>query len=438
MAYLSDNLLQVQDAADHERQQLMAKSLCYYDGDEPREILKVKRGEPDDNVSINYSEAIVEKGVSFLFGDELDIEIGGEGDETGEALLDEVWPEDDRHADLIDLGTNGGIFGHAWLKIVLENNKPTVCILDPLNMSAQWDPKNYKKVLRYRNQYNTTDEQGKPIIWREDTEPDGPNWIIREFYSRPDSAIWVPAGETPWPYPFAPVFECKNLPKPNEFYGRADLSKYVLALIYYIARVDSLVNKIIRVHASPKPVARGMRPQDLKVGTDETLFLPAMENELKLLEMTGDLLGAMAFRKQLREALSEVSHVPEVATGKLENVGQLSGLALKILYGPLVDQTSKKRRLYGKLIKNLVRGLLAISGKPEQDVRINWPNVLPGDEKAATDTAIAKKQIGVSEDTLMRELGYDPDNEREKKKLDQEDMASTMLGAFEKGQTTND
>jgi hypothetical protein len=434
MGYLSNNLIQARDAADTERQMLMAKACRYYDGDEPKDILTVKPGGPDDNTIINYSETIVDKGVSFLFGDELNIEIGGEEDETGEEYLETVWPEDDRHCDLIDLGTNGGVFGHAWLKITLDNDKPTVMVLDPLNMSADWDPKNYKRVLRYRNQYSTTDDAGNPIIWREDTEPDGLNWIIREYWSKPDMAGWISAGTTPWPYPFAPVFECKNLPKPNEFYGRADLSKFVLSITYYIARVDSLINKIIRAHAGPKPVARGLKQQDLKIGIDDVLFLPDKDTTLELLEMEGDLLNALAFRKQLREALSEASHVPEVATGKLESVGQLSGLALKILYGPLLDQTSKKRRLYGKMIKHLVKALLAIGGKGEKDVKLNWPNALPGDDAANVTTAEGKKRLGVSEDTLLRELGYDPEHEREKRELDSEDMASTMLDKFARGE----
>jgi SPP1 Gp6-like portal protein len=434
MSYLSNQLKGLQDAAETERQLMMAKALNYYDGAEPKQILKVGENQIDDNIACNYSSTIVDKGVSFLFGEELDIEIGAEGDKSGEEFLKKTWPEDERHVDFIDLGTNGGIFGHAWLKIMLTDDRPEICILDPLNMSAKWDPKNYKRVERYRNQYNTRDENDKPIIWREDTERQGNQWIIRQYKSTPDSSTWIPMGSIDWNYEFAPVFECKNLPKANEFYGRADLSRYVLSLIYYIARVDSLINKIIRAHASPKPVARGLKKQELEVGTDQTLFLPDKEQSLELLEMTGDLAGAMNFRKQLREALSEVSHVPEIATGKLDGVGTLSGLALKILYGPLIDQTAKKRRLYGKLIKDLTRALLVIGKKGEQEVRLNWPNPLPGDDTEAANVALIKKQIGVSSDTLLREMGYDPDVELPAREAELEAAAQRAERAFNGGQ----
>lgn len=434
MAILADNLRDASRAADAQRAVWLAKALSYYDGDGPGQILTVKRGGPDDNVAVNYASTIVDKGAAFLFGCEADIEIGPQDDFAGEDYLDSIWQEDERAVDLLDLATNGGIFGHAWAKIVLNEGIPQVVILDPLNMSAQWDPKNYKRVLRYRNQYNTTDASGQPIIWREDTERNGAQWVIREYSSRPDAAGWTLEATTDWPWPFAPVFECKNLPKANEFYGRADLSRFVLSLCFYLARVDSLINRIIRAHAGPKPIAKGIAEQDLKVGIDETLFLPSPEQDLKLLEMSGDLNGALAFRKQLREALAEVSHVPEIASGKLDGVGTLSGLALKILYGPLVDQTERKRRLYGKLLKDLVRALLVIGQTAaEQPIEINWPTIIPGDEKEAADVALVKHQLGVSADTLLREMGYDAEAEAEKYAAEQDQAMARAESAFNRG-----
>lgn len=413
---------------------LLAKALAYYDGDEPKNLLKTKPGGPDDNTVVNCAATIVDKGVAFLFGEELDIEIGDEDDETGEGILNDLWPEDARHVDLIELGTNGGVFGHAWAKIVLDNGQPSVLILDPLNMSAEWDRRDYRRVNLYRNQYNTTDDAGNPIVWREDTERAGAQWVIKEYWSRPDMSGWVLQGTTDWPWPFAPVFECKNLPKPNEYYGKADLSKYVLHLCYYLARTDSLINRIIRAHASPKPIARGIAEQDLKTGTDDVLFLPSPEQDLKLLEMEGDLAGALAFRKQLRESLAEVSQVPEIATGKTESLGQLSGLALKILYGPLVDRTAQKRRLYGRLIKSLVRALFVVAGQEEPDVELHWPESVPSDSVEAANVTLLKKQIGVSVDTLLREMGYDAETELDKGASEAEEALARQERAFNRGQ----
>ncbi len=426
------------ELAERDRAEIMARAISYYEGLGPSRMLITRPGDPDDNLAIGYASTIVDKGASFLFGASPDIEIKGvQGDEeAGERYLDQVWEEEMRAVDLLELATNGGIFGHAWVKIATSNGLPTVLVLDPQNMSAEWDPRNYRQIWRYRNQYNTVDERGEPIIWREDTERMGRGWIIQEFYSRPDKTNWIPAGPPiEWPYEFAPIFECKNLPKASEFYGKADLCRPVLALCHYIARVDSLINRIIRVHAYPKPVAKGMREQDLKVGTDQILFLPQVEQDLKLLEMTGDLTAAMNFRKQLREALAEISQVPEIATGKIESVGQLSGLALKILYGPLLDRTYTKQKLYGRMIKQIVRALLVIGQvTPDAQINLKWPSPLPGDDRADAETAILKKQVGVSEESLLRELGYDPDDEKAKTQAAGDALADKLLTAFDRNQ----
>lgn len=424
---------QVKDA-EHERQMLGRKALLAYTGQTPP-VLKVKPGDPDDNVYVNYSEVIVDKGVDFLFGQGLKISIGKESDKRGEARLEDLWPEEQRSEDLLDLGTNGGIFGHAWVKLAITEGMPEVVVLDPLNMSAKWERSNYKRVRLYRNQYNTVDENDRPIVWREEFSNRGDHWVIQEYYSRPSGTEWIPAGPAViWSYPFPPVFQCKNLPAPNEFYGRPDLSRYVLALIHYLARVDSLINRILRVHAFPKPIAKGLKKQDLQISTDEVLFLPDKEQDLKLLEMAGDLEAARLYRRELRQALAEVSHVPEVVTSKLETVGPLSGRALRILYGPLIDRTERKRRLYGRLIADLIGAILHIGGAPNEMVQLMWPEVLPADEVEKSNTALIKRQLGVSQETLLRELGYDPEAEKLRRKDEDRNLGEQLLRQFDAGE----
>lgn len=421
-------------AAEADRQHRMMKAQAAFDGQYDAQ-LKTEPGKPDDNTDPNYAAVIVQNGVDFLFGKGVDVEIGGDEDTEGpaEKYLNTIWPEEERTCDLIDLATNGAIHGHAWLKIVLTNDVPSVMVMDSMNLSAEWDSDNYKQPLRYFNQYNTV-VNGKPKIRRERVERQGAGWVIYYEESQPDSNVWTQfAPPVIWNYPFAPFFHCKNLPAPNEFYGKPDLTTNVLRLIHRLHRLDGLIDKIIRAHASPKPVARGMRPQELKTGTEDTLFLPDKEQELTLLEMTGDLTNALERRRMLRETLAEISHVPEIATGKTDNIGKLSGLALQILYSPLLKQTDKKRLTYGLLIVQVVKALLVIGRQKDDAVTLNWSNPLPRDTQSEVDGALSKKQLGISEDSLMRELGYDPEVEREKRKLDSQTMGQQILSAFNEG-----
>jgi hypothetical protein len=152
--------------------------------------------------------------------------------------------------------------------------------------------------------------------------------------------------------------------------------------------------------------------------------------------MEGDLEQARNFRKDLREALSEVTHVPEVTTGKTDNVGQLSGRAMRILYGPLIDQTKRKRRLYGRMIKELVGNLLVVGGQTAAaptamggqtvPVSISWGESLPADDLEQAQVAVLKKQFGYSNDTLIKQTGGNPDTERTQRQADAEESARTL------------
>src|SRR5690606_15610206 len=104
--------------------------------------------------------------------------------------------------------------------------------------------------------------------------------------------------------------------------------------------------------------------------------------------------------ERLREALHEVARVPEVATGRMENVGQLSGVALSILYQPLIEKTETKRCTYGDLLVELNRRMLALGGFGEDNITVlHWPELLPGDVLQERQAALLDHQLGVSAST---------------------------------------
>jgi hypothetical protein len=441
---ISDTLKQNDQLAVTQRTEMMRKACGAYQGTDLflNRPLKLTAGKPDDNVAINYSETIVDKGVSFLFGDDLKITAGKP--ETPEAdayaaYLEQVWPEDIRGEDLLDLGTNGGIFGHVWAKIAIDAGVPSVVVGDPECYTAEWAPDNYKKVVRYLNTYRTTID-GKPVLRRENTyQVNASAWQTDLEQSTADAPTWTRLESYPWPFPFAPVVHCKNLPTPNQFYGKPDLTKHVLALVYYINRVNSLINRIVRAHSAPKPIATGQAKCNVELGTDNMLFHAKQRCADQAARNEGDLEQARNFRKDLREALSEVTHVPEVTTGKTDNVGQLSGRAMRILYGPLIDQTKRKRRLYGRMIKELVGNLLVVGGQTAAaptamggqtvPVSISWGESLPADDLEQAQVAVLKKQFGYSNDTLIKQTGGNPDTERTQRQADAEESANKCAGS---------
>lgn len=392
------------------REHIALETLSHYEGTQPP-VLKIDPRYPiDDNIFVNYPEMIVDRGVTFLFGSGVDISVDDAG---AQQLLWNLWPWEQMQEDLLDLATDGAIFGDAWLEVrINENLVPEVLTLDPSRWFKITDPDDYRRIRAYRCQYRKSDGR----LYRQEIRHDAAGgWIIEELESLDGKRFYQIAEPVSWPFAFSPVMTCKNLPKSKSPYGRPDLTRPVLALCRYIARTDSLIGKIVRVHGSPKAYATGISRQDLEIGVDTTIFLKNPDATLNLLEMKGDLAGALAFRAQLRQSLAEVSKVPEIASGNLDRIGQLSGRAMQILYGPLIKQTEQKRRLYGRLIQNAVRGLLAAGGVKNAErltIELQWPAALPPDPREEAELGLIYQQLGVSNDTILSKLGFDAEFEK--------------------------
>mgnify|MGYP003751303469 CR=1 FL=1 len=419
-----------------ERQMRFRRAWEAYHGQGPRP-LKTLPGKVDDNVRVNYAKLIVNKGVSFLFGQDVTFELDETRQTAAEQWLQACWDELGGMLLLQKLALNGGVCGHAWAKLAPAPQGmlyPRVIVLDPANVSVGLALDDIERVEWYRIQYTAVDPRnGEPVTRRQWIERDGPQWLIVDEESRKGGA-WRRLGETPWPYAWAPIIDCQNLPLPNEYWGASDLEDDVLELSRSIDFVLSNTARIIRFHAHPKTWARGVHGSDLKVGVDEMILLQSENGELHNLEMQSDLGSSIAFYERLREALHEVSQVPEVATGKLEGIGALSGLALQILYQPLMEKTEVKRRTYGGLLVELNRRLLEMGGwGPDQRTVLHWPAMLPTDPMAERQVAVLDEQLGVSRDTLLQQLGYDPDLEREKRGVQEAETMARLIDEIEHG-----
>ncbi len=399
--------------------------------------LKVKLNQPDDNVLVNFARVVVDKGVSFLFGQDVAFEISETEETAAEEWLDACWDANRKMTTLQKLALNGAVTGHAFVKIVPQQGAyPRLVVLDPSTVTVRWETDDIQQVVSYRIQYPAIDpDTGKPMAVRQLIERDSQVWRITDQVSRADSTTWTTTSEAVWPHPWPPIADCQNLPAPNEYWGISDLEDDVLQLNHSINFVLSNLARIIRYHAHPKTWGRGFTANQLNIAVDETIVLPSADAELRNLEMVSDLSSSIALYERLREALHEVSRVPEVATGKLENVGSLSGVALQILYQPLIEKTETKRRTYGDLLIELNRRLLALGGYGEDNRTVlHWPELLPGDPKAEAETALLHQQLGVSQATILEKLGYNPELEAQKREAGSQQLGATMLSAFEQGQ----
>lgn len=407
---------------------------AYYGKTKP--ALKVLEGQQDDNVRINYARMIVDKGVSFLFGKNIEFELDETEVTDAEVYLDTVWQKNKKMSLLQNAALVGGVTGHCFVKIVNEQPYPRLVVIDSETVTVSLAPDDLQQVLSYQIAYTGKDPKtGKPVGVRQVIERDGMRWRIVDQVGDLERLVWSTVGEAVWPYDFAPIVDCQNLPAPGEFWGQSDLEDDVIEIIRAINFVASNTARIIRFHAHPKTWGRGFTAKDLRIGVDETIILPGENAELRNLEMQSDLASSLRYLEMLRQALHEISRVPEVATGNLERAGSLSGVALQILYQPLLEKINTKRLLYGNMLVELNRRLLAIGGYGDDlNTTLHWQEILPQDPMQERRAALIDMQLGVSQDTLLQRLGYDPDLERQKREVAGAELGEQILTAFDRGQ----
>lgn len=97
---------------------------AYY-GQHPKP-LKVKSGQPDDNVIVNFARVVVDKGVSFLFGQDVGFELDETDTTPAEEWLAGCWKANRKSTLLQKLALNGAVCGHAFVKIVPGNPYPRI------------------------------------------------------------------------------------------------------------------------------------------------------------------------------------------------------------------------------------------------------------------------------------------------------------------------
>ena len=365
----AQHLYEMAERDERERLDRYKRAWEAYRGELP-DTLKVKRGQPNDNVQASKCRVIVDTAVSFLFGQNIEFEVDREGQTPEEEWLDACWDANRKMTLLNKLGVNGAVCGHTFIKVVPNHPEtapyPRLIVLDPANVSCTWDDDDVEVVREYRIQWNAIDPATrKPVVRRQVvTRQDNGYWLIQDFMSLPASYTnrWILTGEQLWAYSWSPILDCQNIAVPNEFWGEADIPADIINLTQ--SRNFALSNwaRIVKYQAHQRLWGKGFRADDFKFGIDDVMIIESDAGQLGTIEPTANMAGLSDLDRRLDEAIHEGSRTPAIATGKVEGVGQLSGVALQILYGPLVQKIEAKRQTYGDMLRKLCRHLLELGG----------------------------------------------------------------------------
>lgn len=433
----------------------------------------IQDGPSNDNVKVNPARAIINTGVYFLFGHELKFQISpdaaeryGSGatdasksepnkvaDPDWLKALNKAWKANRKKSFLFNLGLSGAIHGTPFVKFIpngagMNNQYPELQILDPANVEVEWDPNDCNKVLKFCIEYVTEDDTEKPILRTQeitankDAENRVTSWTIQD-YEQPmtfeTNLGYLPSGgeKTPvgppveWEYSWPPIEYCQNIELPHMFYGLPDLDMSSVEVIESIQRSMSSMNKIVRIHASPRMFAKNVLPDqvnEIDVSADNIITLPNMEADLAVLQTLQNLSPSIQYAEKQREMLLEMVQVPSIALGQFESASTaISGVTLSILYAPILQKTDLKRVSYGDMIERINYKMLALMGHDDIDTYedqliLVWPEAMPGSAYLERQTLSQDQMLGASNYTLLSRLGYDPKEERKHFLEEQEEM----------------
>lgn len=445
--------------ADLNRKRRMADAWKSYRG-EFAKPLKVDRDQPDDNVIANFCGPIVDKGASWLFGQVLKIEVVEASTIDVAPLQDFVtglWGDDDDKMSLLsDAADNGGVCGQAFVKLIPAQGQmkyPRIVVLDPQIVRIVTAPDDCSLILAYVIEYAAGDIQKRQIIARVD--PDGLAGIAGEYdlddtwtitnYTRDgrngqQQGAWTQVGavET-WHYPFAPVFTCKNLPNPNESWGTPDLTPDLIDQNKTLNFLLSNLSRIIKYHGHPKTWAKGLGASQISIGVDDLIVLSSPDAQIGVLTPMENFSGILSVVGTIMSNIDQQSRVPAVALGRqdqLPRLGNISGVALSLMFQPLIEKTEQKRRNYGKMIREItvaalvLAGLVAVAQMEDCKIGLHWAPLLPADNLVAAQEALILQQLDVSQATIFAGLGLDAADEADKKQTEDQ----KKLTAYARGQ----
>lgn len=448
---------------DKARQKKIACAWKAYDGELDPPLQKTPEG-LDPNVMTNQCGPVVDRGVEFLFGLELEIAVEEGAPAEAQQIVDKIWGRKEARLPLLQkLAMNGAMAGQAFLRIVPgDDGSYRLVAVDPCIVFVQTMPQDCETVLLYcieycvhqnvRGQANPQQiyyrEEIKRIDphdqWRgndyddeeeyEDVSPDGIDrdvtWLMQHWTRVGDRGPWTAAGEPiKWPYPFPPIFSCQNLPRPNNFWGKPDITPDVIGVNQALNLEQSCMNLDILLYGQPILYSTGTGEQIIDIKPGKIIGLPLTESKIVAVPIASDLANSLKFAADLRSSIDEQTGVPGVATGRIADMprGNLSGIAIELLFMALLKKNGKKRCTYGELIIDVSKALFVLCGlSGEIDITLAWQDPLPHNNLESAQAAVMMQQLSISNTTLQRELGYDPEEELALKQTEDERKLASL------------
>ncbi|MHC4151290.1 MAG: phage portal protein [Planctomycetota bacterium] len=216
---------------------------------------------------------------------------------------------------------------------------------------------------------------------------------------------------------FMPVVHIQNIAQPYYYEGLSDVEPLMGLQDELNTRLSDRANRIT-FQSFKMYLGKGIEGfEDRPVSPGRMWYTDNPEANIEEFGGDGECPSENHHISEIREALDKASGITPIAAGILRGkVGNLtSAVALKLTLMGMLSKTERKRYTYGDGLKKICRMILRMldtSGiyrttSRDREIEIIFPSPLPENLMEKLREAKMKKELGVSTEQVLRELGYE-------------------------------
>jgi hypothetical protein len=363
-------------------------------------------------LKFNFNAPIVDLSAGWFASRDLDWEVANNPDATQEAYA--IWKKSGSNLSLLEAARCCGIQGDIVLLITQDKERrPVFEFVDAAICFPVFEGNNYQSLQSLEICYEYPAEDGKPIIHR-------------EFYGKTQLEVYENniLIETTT-YDRIPACWIRNKSIKGLPFGISDIEP-VFELVEEYDHLASKQTRIVDYYASPNITATGVTKGSFAKDVNSIYYLPAGA-EMKFLEWSGNVPMVGEQLTNIRGSIEEISQVPAVAFGRSGGAStNISGVALQILYGPLISKTQDKQASWMPCLQYAMWIALQASGftMELEEVSCIFPSPVPQDGLTKTQEVTQKVGAGIlSKRSAMNALGVENPNEELKRILVEEKIS---------------
>ena len=397
-------------AAENERRlraEIYRRACDQYDGNH-KKFLKQREGGVDPNVIINLDGESIDQIIAFACPSMPTIEISETEQLPAESWIAEAWQVNDGATLLQDALLYGCLTGHIYARVLpptAANPFPQVVILNPGRVITYWRADDVREVLWHELSYTTDRRYRIDFVNLYALGKSG--WEIRTNVM--EANAWKLLRTEAWPYSLSPIVDWQHQRDPRRYYGKSHL--LASNLNDSVNKVASDIKQILRYHASPRTIGKGVSAKDVETTSIDSFFTIPKEADVFNLEMQSDLVSSLRFYEMLREAHAAEMRVVRVGGG-LDTYKGITNFGLRIAFMAMLTQNEQLHRNYDKGILGITRRLLMLSNQPALDpavrLRVHWPRPLPYSELEESQIIESQQRLGLlSKQSAAARLGLD-------------------------------